>query len=84
MDKADLCRRKGYQTYDTSLPQAFFDRVLESINNPDELIEGHPWGHFVWLYKKAGSNRLLGGVPAPLTLTAELWLKKHQPEALLT
>ena len=82
MTKDDLCKQRGYQTYDCSLPQGFFDEVLKSIKDPDELIEGHPWSHFVWLYKMIGSSELLGGVPAPLTMTAELWLKKHQPQAL--
>lgn len=80
--KPSICKLRGYQTYDTSLPQCFFDRVLDSIKNPDEIIEGHPWGHFVWLYKKEGSNELLGGIPAPITMAAEMWLKKHQPEVL--
>lgn len=81
MSKDDICKLRGYQTYDHALPQDFFDRVLKSINDPEELIEGHPWGHFVWLYKRANSSELLFGVPAPLTMAAEMWLKKHQPES---
>ena len=71
---------RGYATYDNALPQDFFDEVLNSIKDPNDPLQGHPWAHFVWLFRKENSNELLFGIPAPISVAGENWLRKHKPE----
>ena len=49
-------------TYDTALPQPFFDRVSESV-------EWHPWSGFVWGYPEG----MMSGLPLALNDMALDW-----------
>jgi hypothetical protein len=45
----ELAKEMGLETYDTALPQEWFDRVLRHINK-------NPSGHIVWSYDRWDEN----------------------------
>ncbi len=56
----DLAEAKGIKTYDTAIPQYFFDAATSAGL-------GNPGGHIVWGY----DDILYGGEPVPLTRVGE-------------
>jgi hypothetical protein len=69
MTKDKICRMLGYKTYDTALPQSFFDDVQDGMRGE------HPWVHFVWVYEDKNGSCGIGGVAGPLTSKARNWLE---------
>jgi len=63
--KTEAAMRLGYETYDLSLPQRFFDTMMKILRNMGVDVI-NPSAHFVWVYEdKDGSYTF--GVPGPLT-----------------
>lgn len=82
MTKQKVCNLLGYKSWDSSLPQSWFnwaDKELQSFC-PDN---NHPWSHFVWLYRDKKDSYGAMGVPAPISKIGRAFLKKHYPNGFL-
>lgn len=63
--RSEVAMRLGYSSYDLSLPQRFFDSIMQILTLMGAKVT-HPWAHFVWVYEdKNGSYTF--GIPGPLT-----------------
>ena len=73
--RGEAAMRLGYGSYDTSLPQRFFDTMMEILRNMGVDVI-NPSAHFVWGYSdKNGSYTF--GIPGPLTETGKRGLEVY-------
>lgn len=65
MTKAEACKQLGYKSYDTALPQGWFDMMRIKLKDrfPSNY---HPWSHFVWVYED-NDGSYLGGKPGAIS-----------------
>ncbi len=69
MMQEKICRRLGYETFDTALPQGCFDEAQAGMGES-------PCPHFVWAYRYKKDSYLFG-LPGPITSKARDWLKRR-------
>ena len=77
-NKLKICRLLGYESFDTELPQAWFNMIASELHEAGALEKtgsSHPWVHFVWLYRDKKQSYSFG-VPGPITSFGRDLLKK--------
>lgn len=82
MTKKTVCNLLGYKSWDSALPQSWFNWANEKLKafSPDN---NHPWSHFVWLYSDKHGSYGAMGMPAPISSIGRAFLKKEYPNGFL-
>ena len=75
MNKLKICRLLGYESFDTAIPQPWFEMIADELEEAGAK-NPHPWVHFVWLYRDKTQSYGGNGVPGPISSFGRDLLKK--------